>query len=130
MLCYLLGEYIHSHNYAPDDLHHTFSILGGEVEAWSQEHYPGYFLTHPPLFHLRQVQPNPTIMSTISTKTHSPTLSQQIDCEQEVLEISPPHGHSPSPLHPASKIYNEVCDFQKGIKHDITLYSVFKDDQP
>ena len=37
--------------------------------------------------------------------------------------------HSPlnimSPMH----VLNEVHDFQKGMKCDITLYSMFKDDQ-
>ena len=36
--CYILGEYICSYNYAPNDLHCAFSITGNEVEAWSQEH--------------------------------------------------------------------------------------------
>ena len=33
--CYLLGEYIRSGNYAPDDLKCASSITANEVEVWS-----------------------------------------------------------------------------------------------
>ena len=42
--CCLLGEYIHSHNMAPNNLMHAFSITGDEVEAWAHEHYQEIFL--------------------------------------------------------------------------------------
>ena len=52
-----------------------------------------------------------------------------MDHQHEVLEISPPHGHSPNQLHSTSEIYHEVHDNQKGIKCDIMLYPILKDDQ-
>ena len=74
--CYCPGEYIGSCNYSPHDLHCAFSITYDEVEASSQQHYPGYVLVYPHLFHLRDVQPPPTITSTIpTTLTALPCLS-------------------------------------------------------
>ena len=49
--------------------------------------------------------------------------SQRMDSRTEVPEISPLH------VTPSTSIYNEVCEFQKGIKCDITLYHIFKDDR-
>ena len=58
----------------------AFSITGDEVETWVQEHHPGYFLAHPHIFDLSQVQPTTTATGTIPTTNNTPTLSQQIDC--------------------------------------------------
>ena len=40
------------------------------------------------------------------------------------------HAHH-SPINATSPtcIFNKVCDFQKGIRHDIMLYPILKDDQ-
>ena len=45
-----------------------------------------------------------------------------MDQQQVVPEISPLHST------PSTYVFNEVCDFQMGIKHNITLYPIFKGD--
>ena len=38
-------------------------------------------------------------------------------------------GDKPPHVTPSTLIFFEVCDFQKGIRHEITLNPIFKDDR-
>ena len=95
-----------------------------------QNHYSSFPTNIPP----KASKINTTTASTIPTTFHTPALSQLLESTRlaPLDTTTPAFSHADhSPLHvmPPTSILNKVCDFQKRIKHNITLYPILKDDQ-
>ena len=120
MQCHLLAQHIHSLNIPPEHVYEIVRICDDEFKTWFNENAPPNLHTLL-LFHPRQVQSNTTPAHTTPIVSSTPASSQQMDQGRQGPEISPLH------VTPPTSLFNEVNDFQKDIKGNITLYPRFKD---
>ena len=118
MWAHLLVLYICTLDISVMNLHH-FGVQ--EFKEWVQTEAP------PPLHNLnlfcpQQVPVSTTHNTTTPTIPHTPVSSQQMKPLDNLSHNHNPTDHSPLNIMSPTHIFNEVCEFCKGIKHDNMLY--------